>query len=234
MAAPHVGRHVLRLPRDAARSDAAFDAFKAVMAMTSVALAFALVEANNNLHAVQAIVAKEASAISAADRALLRSGNAEWVALRPVLAAYATSIVVDEWPLLATEGRSRDTDDAYNLLSQQARAVNPIDARQQTMFAELLKALDDMSDYREQRLAEGAADLDPFFWVTAAGLLGIGFGLALLASASLDGTVGVGATAAAVALLASFVIIVDQPFSGQTSVSPKEIVKALQLNGRRS
>lgn len=233
MAAPFIGQRLFRLPADEKRADAAFDAFKAVMAMTGVVLAFALVEANANLHAVQALVAKEAAAITAADRSLLRSGNPGLITLRPALAAYATSIVDDEWPLLATEARSGDTDDAYNALSKQARAVNPADARQQAMFSELLKALDDMADYREQRLVEGESDLPSFFWVTTGGLLAIGFGLALLTAATLHGIVSVGATTAAIALLVGFTIIVDQPFEGETSVTPKEIVKALQLNSRR-
>lgn len=234
MAAPHLGHRALRLPVDKSRNEAAFDAFKAVMAMTGVVLAFALVEANGNLQAMKGLVAKEAAAISATDRALLRSGNPQLIALRPDLEAYGNSIIEEEWPVLAGEGRGDGTDDAYNALSRQARAANPADARQQAMFAELLKSLDDMADFREQRLAESGSDLPAFFWITTAGLLAIGLGLALLAPATVGGTVGLGATSAAVALLMAFVIIVDQPFEGDTSVTPKEIVKALQLNARRS
>lgn len=232
-AAPHVGRRMLRLKRDEARGTAATDAFKAVMAMTGVVLAFALVEANTNLHAIEGLVAREGAALSAVDRALLRSGNPQLVAIRPVLAAYGASIVSDEWPILATADRSDATDDAYNALSAQARAANPADARQQIMFAELLKSLDDLADLREQRIAESEADLPAFFWTTATGLLLVAFGLGLLAMDTLETSVGLGATAAAVGLLLAFVVIVDQPFEGDTSVSPKEIVKALKLNARR-
>ena len=234
MAAPHLGRHVLRISHDATRDTAAMDAFKAVMAMTGVVLAFALVEANNNLHAIEGIVAKEGAALAATDRALLRSGNPQLIALRPKLAAYGTSIVEDEWPILVEDDRSDATDQAYNALSREARAANPSDARQQAMFAELLKCLDDLSDLREQRLAESESNLPSFFWVAAAGLLLVAFILALLTTATLANTVSLGATAAAVALILSFVAIVDQPFEGETSVKPKEIVKALLLNGRRS
>ena len=234
MAAPHLGHRVFRLKADDVRSEAALDAFKAIMGMTGVVLAFALVEANTNLHSIESLVAKEGAAISSTDRALLRSGNPQLVKLRPALAAYGTAIVQDEWPLLADAERSEEVDDAYNDLSRQARAVDPVDARQQAMFAELLKGLDDMADYREQRLAESEADLPGFFWVTTSGLLVVGFILAWLSAATLGDTVSVGATAAAVALILAFVIIVDQPFDGDTSVKPKEIVKALQLNSRRS
>ena len=233
MLAPHLAQRVLRIRAEETRHAAALDAFKAVMGMTGVVLAFALVEANNNLHAIEGIVGKEAAAIAATDRALLRSGNPDLVALRPALAAYGTSVIEDEWPVLAEEDRSEETDSAYNTLSRQARAVTPADARQQSMFAELLKDLDDMADLREQRLADADSDLPIFFWVTAGGLLGVALVLGLMADATLAVTVTLGATAAAVALVLAFVIIVDQPFEGETSVTPKEIAKALALNARR-
>ena len=233
MLAPHIGRRVLRIRKGGSWAPAALDAFKALMTMTGVVLAFALVQANANLHMIEEIVAKEASALAATDRSLLRSGNPALVTLRPALSAYGRSIVDDEWPLLAEQDRGTGTDQAYNALSRQARAVTPADARQQAMFAELLKNLDDMADFREQRLAESESDLPEFFWVTTAGLMAVAFVLALLADASLATTVSLGATTAAVALVMSFVIIVDQPFEGETSVKPKEIVKALDLNARR-
>lgn len=234
MAAPHIGHRLLRIPRNEARATAAMDAFKAVMAMTGVVLAFALVEANGNLHALEALVAKEGAAIASVDRALLRSGNPQLVALRPDLDAYGRSIVEDEWPLLAEQDRSDVTDDAYNVLSRDARAANPADARQQAMFVELLKGLDDLSDLREQRIAESDADLPSFFWVTAVGLLAVAFVLGLLAADDLASSVSLGAAAAAVALIFAFVAIVDQPFEGDTSVKPKEIQRALTLNARRT
>lgn len=234
MIAPFVGRWGLRLRQDANRSSAALDAFKAVMAMTGVVLAFALVQANANLNAISGLVAKEGAALSTADRVLLRSGNPQLAALRPSLAAYGQSIVDEEWPALAEADRSEATDDAYNALSKQARSVSPADARQQAMYAELLKSLDDLADLREQRIAESEADLPDFFWITALGLLGVGLVLALLAADTLATSVSLGATAAAIALLMSFVIIVDQPFEGDTSVKPREILKALALDARRT
>ena len=234
MVAPHIGSRLFRLPPDTARSDAALDAFKAVMAMMGVVLAFALVQANSNLKTVEGLVAKEAATISAVDRVLLRSGDPHLASLRPTLEAYATSIVDEEWPLLAGGERDQATDDLYNSLSRQARATSPVDARQQAMFAELLKQLDDMADFREQRIEEADAELATFFWTVPIGLMTLGYCLALLAAPTLGSTVSVGATAAAAALLLAFVLILDRPFEGETRVQPKEIVKAIQLNARRT
>jgi hypothetical protein len=50
---------------------------------------------------------------------------------------------------------------------------------------------------------------------------------------TLGRTVAIGASAAAIALLLAFVIIVDMPFEGDTSVSPRPLQKALSINAQR-
>ena len=92
----------------------------------------------------------------------------------------------------------------------------------------------DLSDLREQRIAESDADLPSFFWITAVGLLAVAFVLGLLAADNLATSVSLGAAAAAVALIFAFVAIVDQPFEGDTSVKPKEILRALAPDARRT
>jgi hypothetical protein len=233
MLAPHFGRRVLRLPKNDERDDAAFGGFKAVMSVTGIVLAFLLVQANGNLQAVDATVAREAAVISITDRAMLRFGKPEATALRPVLADYGAA-VVDEWPLLARSERSEAADAAYTALSKKTRAVVPDDTRQEAMYHELLKDLDDLSDLREEVLAESDYRLPTIFWVTACSLLVLGVALAASTASSLGRTVGVGAPAAAVALLLAFVIIVDVPFEGETSVTPHAIQSALERNAHRS
>ena len=147
-------------------TNSAFDGFKTVMSMTAIVLAFCLVQANGNLREVDATVAKEAAAISIADRALLRFGKPEAIALRSVLADYGAA-VVDEWPSLARRERSQAADAAYTALSKKTRAMAPDEARQEAMYHELLKDLDDLSDLREDTLTESDYRLPTIFWVTA-------------------------------------------------------------------
>ncbi len=233
MAAPHVGRRVLRLPNNEERDSGAFEGFKAVMAMTGVVLAFSLVQANGNLREVDAVVAKEAATISIADRALLRFGKPEVIALRLVLADYGQA-VVDEWPSLTQGQRSEAADAAYTALSKKARAIGPDDSRQEAMYNELLKDLDQLSDLREEVLADSAYGLPKSFWITNVSLLALGVALAGLTAGGLGRAIAVGAPAAAIALLLAIVIIVDLPFEGETSVSPRAIQNALTANAHRS
>jgi hypothetical protein len=233
MAAPFIGRRILRLRPNAARDEAAFDAYKAIMAMVGVVLAFSLVQVNANLRSAETIVGREASAFALVDRTLLRFGGPGAAQVRPLLAAYGQSRIHDEWPDLARAGRNAETEARYTALSRAGRAIEPGDPRQQAMYAELLKGLDDLAESRDLVLQDAETELPLFFWIVTDGFLALAFALALLADNTLGRAVGLGAAAAGVALLLAFVIIVDQPYRGETSVSPSPIMKALVLNSRR-
>jgi hypothetical protein len=235
-AAPRLGRIFLRLPERKERDEAVFSAFSAVVSMLGVVLAFSLVQANNTLREFQGKVTKEAVALEVLDRALLMIGKPGFADLRPTLAAYGQSMVTDEWPRLASGGRSAMTDDLFNALAKGIRDLSPDDARQQTMYAELVKTLDELADLREEVLAGADSEtsgLPAFFWSTIVGLIAVAFCLATFTVPSLGRTVAVGAAAAAVAMLLAFVIIVDVPFEGDTSVSPRPLQKALLINANR-
>jgi hypothetical protein len=233
MLAPLAGRHLLRLQGNAARDEGAFDAYKAIMAMVGVVLAFSLVQVNGNLREAESLVAREASAFALVDRTLLRFGSDAALNARPLLAAYGRSRVDDEWPGLARSERNATTDLRYTALSRFARAVEPAQGRQQAMYSELLKGLDDLAETREMVLQDAETALPIFFWFVTGGFLALALALALMSDPALSRIVGLGASAAGVGLLLAFVIIIDEPYKGGTSVTPLAIKKALILNDRR-
>ena len=232
--APIIGHSLFGLTDNKERDDAAFDAFKAIMSMTGVVLAFSLVQATANLRAIEANVGKEAATLSAIDRVLLRIDVPAFAHMRPLLASYGDSLIRDEWPQLALQRRSDRTERAYSLLSRAVRSVTVDTPRQQAMYNELLKVMDDAADLREQIIADSELSLPSFFWTTVAGLMLIGFALACVTDATLNRRTGLAATTAAVALLLAFVVIIDVPFEGQTSVSTREIRNVLLVNAHRS
>jgi hypothetical protein len=231
--APIFARRVLRVTPDADREDAAFEGYKAIMSMIGVVLAFSLVQANSSLQNIQALVGKEATAFASVDRVLTRSGQPELAAIRPLLADFGTKVVQLEWPLLAGGERSPDADEAYTKLSRGVRASSPADQRQATMYAELIRQMDDLAELREEVIEASDIALPDFFWITTGALLLLALSLAGMTSDSLKQRVGVAAPAAAIALLLVFVIIIDRPFEGETSVSSAPIAKALQRNSHR-
>jgi hypothetical protein len=234
MLAPQFGRRALRWGEDRVREDAAFDGYKAVASMIGVVLAFSLVQANGVLRSLDDVVAKEAATISTTDRVLQRIGQPQLGDLRPALAAYGQSIVNDEWPRLALGQRNPATDDAFAVVSKAIRSATPTDSRQQAMYNELLRNLDNLADLREQIVAATDEGLPHFFWITVLGLMVVCGGLAAVSGAGLSRAVGLGGPATAIALLLAFVIIVDKPFEGETSVKPTAIVKMLVLMSHRT
>ncbi len=82
--------HAAGLRADEKREEAVFEGYKAVMGIIGVVLAFSLVQANTNLQTIQEMVGKEATAIAAVDRVLLRSGQPALAAFRPGLADSGT------------------------------------------------------------------------------------------------------------------------------------------------
>ena len=230
---PRLGRIVFRAETTPERDEVAFDAFKAIMAMAGVVLAFSLAQADANLRAIETTVGREGSALSAVDRILLRMDKPAFVQARSLVAAYGETLLRDEWPMLSRDERSERADLAYDALSKTVRAITPDNPRQQAMYNELLKNLDDLAEYREEILEDADQSLPSFFWITIGGLMLIGFGLALLTEDTLVRRGGIAATAGAVSLLLTFVIIVDVPFEGQTSVSSHSIERALAVNARR-
>jgi hypothetical protein len=233
MAAPFLGRTLLRLTPSKTRDEAAFDGYKVIMAMVGVVLAFSLVQVNGNLRSVETMVAREASAFASVDRTLLRFGSPAAEATRPLLEAYGQSRIREEWPGLARAERHQGTDERYNTLSRVARAIEPASGRQQAMYAELLKGLDDLAEARELVLQDAELELPLFFWIVTGGFMLLAMILGLMTEAKLSRAVGLGGTAAGVGLLLAFVMIVDQPFKGETSVTPAQIQKTLNLNARR-
>jgi hypothetical protein len=181
-------------------------------------------------------VTKEAAAFAVLDRTLLRIGKPGFAELRPSLAAYVQSMVADEWPKLAGGERSAVTEELFNALSKGVHDLSPDDARQQAMYAEMVKTLDELGVLREELLAGADPDtsgLPLFFWSTILGLIAVAFCLSAFMIPTLGRTVAVGASAAAIALLLAFVIIVDIPFEGDTSVSSRPLQKALLVNAKR-
>jgi hypothetical protein len=231
-ASPFIGR-ALGLRSNKERDGTAFDAYKAVMAIAGVVLAFSLVQADSNLRSTQAIVRRESDAIVKADRSLLRFGDPAVLQVRPLLDAFARSQLRDEWPALVDKGRNLTTESRYSDLSRAVRGIEPQSRREETIYAEMIKALDDISDERDAIIDAASAQLAVFFWIVSCSFLVLGLVLGCLTEASISRATALSGTAAGIGLLMSFVAIVDQPFQGETSVKPTPIAGALVLDSNR-
>ncbi|MFO1159602.1 MAG: hypothetical protein U1E60_12245 [Reyranellaceae bacterium] len=194
--------------------------------MTSLVLAFTLVEAESNYRKVDALISTEASQLNRFDRLLTRYGDTAPAALRPHLLAYAESIIRDEWPAMLKGTSSEKTRTAFIPISRGLLAIEPHSPREATIYAELLRSFDALAETRDARLATVSVALPTAYWQVV--LFAV---LMLLFISSTIGRTPFRATvlAAQMAVLGAFmgfVFIMDQPFKGQTAVGPDQIVQA--------
>jgi hypothetical protein len=226
--APFLREKVLRIRVPSAYSEATDKALAVVISFTGVVLAFLLVQATGNLRNLETQVATEAHNIEQMDRLFLRSGDPAISALRGALRDYANSIVRDEWPELRKGRSSEQTTALFRPISRGTFAIEPPPGRQSLIYAEILKKVDELSAEREARIvAATKLELPSIFWETIIGLLTILLLLATFSECTFGRAVALGCQGFGLALLVALVFIFDEPFKGQTSVSPEPIATVL-------
>jgi len=196
--------------------------------MTSLVLTFTLVQADINYRQADALVTNEASRIDQLDRLLTRYGDTDVAKARPLLRAYAMSLVKDEWPVMLRDQRHDNTAQTFAALSRRILAINPTNERQNLVLGEMFRTLDTMADVRAQRLSIVTIRLPSLYWWVV--LLAVA--MLLFVSSSIEQTsfrrTILCAQAAVVGGFLGFVFIMDQPFRGETAIQPDAIVGAIQ------
>lgn len=231
--APIIGKKLGWTVPNKDRADYITRAQSTLISFTALVLAFSLVQAQGNLRKTEELVAKEASTLNSLDRQLLRYGEQSAV-LRPLLWAYTSSIVDDEWPALRHGHASDATAEKLRPMSRAIFQLDPQPGRQTTIYTEMIKSLDDMADLREQRIAAAELRLPSEFWLIALLLGLILVALSTVIEAVSYHTVSIAAQGLALALLAALVFCSDRPFEGDVSVSPTPMAKSLAIMKART
>ena len=132
--------------------------------MTSLVLAFTLVDAEGNFRKADALVSNEASQINRLDRLLNRYGQEEVTELRLNLLEYAKAIVDDEWPAMLRGARSDKVRLAFAPLSRGIFQIEPKPGRETTIYAEILRSFDLIAESRDARLNAVSLSLPKPYW----------------------------------------------------------------------
>ena len=231
--APLIGRKLGWTVPNKDRADYIIRAQSTLITFTALILAFSLVQAQGNLRKTEELVAKEASTLNTFDRQLLRYGEPA-ASIRPLLWAYTASVIDDEWPSLKDGEHNAATSAKLTPVSRAVFQLDPQPGRQTTIYGELIKSLDDMSDSREQRISAADLRLPSEFWVMALLLGLLLLALSLVIEPVTHHTVSITAQGFALALLAALVFCSDRPFEGDISVSPVPIAKVLAIMKART
>lgn len=201
--------------------------------MTSLVLAFTLVQADRNFREADALVQAEASQINSLDRLLTRYGDPGVTAIRPHLLAYAKSIVKDEWPAMLADRGSEKTQALYLPFAQDILAIEPVTARQIQIYAGMLKAVDAISEMRDRRLNSLSVALPGIYWQVVL----FSVFMVVLVSSTIERTpfrmAVLAGQAAVLGAFVGFVFLMDAPFKGTTAVDTDSIVQAIsRMEGR--
>lgn len=201
--------------------------------MTALVLTFTLVEAERNFRQVDSNVTTEASQLSQLDRLLTRADDPAMAAVRPLLRAYAQSIVKDEWPDMLHNRDTERTSQAFTALSRAVFALDPKPGRQALIYTEILKSLDVIAESRERRLDSVKVKLPGIYWI----VILFSVLMVLLVSCTIQRTpFRMAVLAAQLSVLGAFVgfvFIMDAPFQGESAIGPDAITQALAAMDKR-
>ncbi len=201
--------------------------------LTSLVLAFTLVQAESNFRQVDSHVTAEASQINQLDRLLTRYDNPAAAAARPLLETYARSIVQDEWPAMLKNRRVERVNRTFMLLSRTIMTIDPEPGRQALIYGEMLKSLEALAASRETRLDNVQIRLPGIYWL----VIGFAVAMLLLVSSTVQQTPYRTAIMAAqmsvLGAFISFVFIMDTPFQGESAVTPDAISHVLETIAQR-
>jgi len=233
--APLLRAKVLRIRLATAFSQATDNALAVVINFTGLVLAFSLVQATGNYRNLETQVGTEAHNLAQMDRLILRYGDPSNSAIRIALRDYANSIIIDEWPELSKSRGSGRTAELFAPISRGILAIDPPPGRQSLIYAEMLKKVDEIAADRKARLVAAAKlELPLIFWETIVTLLAVLILLAALSELTIGRAMALGAQGFALALLVALVYIFDEPFKGQTSISPEPIITVIAEMQARS
>lgn len=196
------------------------------LAFTVFVLAMVLNDVRGNLGRADDAALREASTMARLDLELKVAKVPKSLAARQALRAYAKTVVHDDWPSLGANdpGLSAESEAALLGLLESVDAV----ALNSPRSAPALKSqLDKLQDLRQGRLESATKSVARVFWWTIGAFL---FGAMVMngrhpldpASVCLI-TLHIGS----IGLVIALILVMDEPFRGQTSIAPDPISKAL-------
>jgi hypothetical protein len=229
VALPRLVRRLPRLMPSDYNTDFVIRIQSPVFTMTSIVLAFTLVQADKNFREVETLVGTEAAQINQLDRLLTRYGDPQTVAVRPLLLAYARSIVNEEWPAMLRDHGNAATGLAFAPISRRVLAISPAEGRQSLIFAEMLRSLDAVAESRAARLNTLAIGLPAIYWEVMLFAVAVLMFVSSTIEQTPFRTAVLAAQMAVLGAFVGFVFLMDQPFKGDTAVTPKALSQVISL-----
>lgn len=201
--------------------------FSPIASSTGLLIGFLLNQAQSNFREVESIVSIEAGRINNLDRLLLRFGSKQALEVRVQLRAYIQSVIDDEWPDLSEGKGSTATHMLWRRISQGIFKLEPETPKQLSLYSDVIKKSEEVAESRETRVDRSDKRLPSLFWVVIFICLSTLILVNTLFLPSSNFFFGLTILPIAFGGLISLLVITDQPFKGQTSITPVALKKVL-------
>jgi hypothetical protein len=213
-------RNVLRLALTDTHIDFVMRVEITLFSMTSLVLAFTLVQADINYRQADALVSSEGSRIEQLDLLLTHYGDPKVSELRPMLREYTHSVVQHEWPAMLSSAGNAETSRTFSAFSHRLLAVDPATPRQSLIFGEILKSLDATTESRAARLNAVTVGLPSLYWEVIAFASVMLIVVSSLAATNRFRILVLALQLTSLGAFIGFVFIMDRPFQGRHAIVP--------------
>lgn len=145
------------------------------------------------------------------------------IRLQNEIHAYTRIVLEKEWPAMAKGEASPEAWEAYNQLWRTYQQFQPRNAYENAWYAESLGRLNQLGDYRRDRLLNNRSAVPGVMWVVllGGGIITIGFSFFFGTESVWAQALMVTALTATIALVLFLVLALNQPFSGVGAIEPE-------------
>ena len=204
--------------------EVAVNLMQVVAAYVGIMIAFAGVQVWQDFYEAKAAVAHEAATVSQLYQDMTIFGP-EAMPARGALRSYVGSVIRDEWPSLREGTGSEATEGALQRVFAEVGTLDPADNRKAAIYEEMLDKLNELVDFRHDRIVESQAGIPLILWTIGlvGSLLTVAYASAFTPTKfNVMAIVGISFTLGLVFL---FILTVDHPFKGEFSVSNRHLVE---------
>ena len=206
-----------------------FDAYepaKLIGGLLALFMVFVLTQSMNYYRAAEVATAKEAGDVLQLDHALAGTVPAVGALARIQLREYVQSIIDQEWPAMQRLQASEATQHKLDLLLQAVSDVLTNDAAG-ARLRNVQKNIDDLEDDRTARIGAAESGLPPALWWTISAHFALLAAAMFLIRPDRRQARTFPLYVIGLSLLAALLFMIDGPYQGSFSVSPRPLANAL-------
>lgn len=211
-------------------NDAVGGTVQAIGVFYGITVGLIAVGAWNTTETAYQVVSNEAAAVGALYRDVSGYPTPARDALRAGLLNYTRGVIEQDWPAQQEGRREESGVRLLDELQSTLFAFEPATSGQEALHGETLRAYNNLSQQRRQRVNALAASLSEVMWAVI--WIGAAFSISVAYLFKIEDpklhALLVGLMAGFLAIVLSMVVINDRPFYGYVSVSPEPYQQVLE------